>query len=263
MTGTDEYTYAGHTGTDINLPRYKHEDYLQVALSDPDGFPTVIAAQSGEVVEFNFEDRGGCLWKEGKEYQFDNATDSLGTICGGRCKDKKCAGNYVIIDHDPDGSRDLLDNCGYRYTAYYHLQQEYPAPFVKGQPISMGDRIGDVGSSGESSQPHLHFEVWNKRLNPAELHSTPPTENNDGTRKTSGDLNPDYLNGVVDPFYSWVVSDGNPAPGHSLWQDQCSLPIYSRRFFHVSDYAYPGLLRDGFGILPQTAAERQIACPPF
>lgn len=54
-------------------------------------------------------------------------------------------GNHVVIKHS-DG----------RYTLYGHLS----ASVVRaGQTVSAGQMIGNVGSTGNSSGPHLHFEV--------------------------------------------------------------------------------------------------------
>jgi murein DD-endopeptidase MepM/ murein hydrolase activator NlpD len=65
-------------------------------------------------------------------------------------------GHTVIIVH-PDGMR----------TLYGHLSE---IQVSEGQSIGQGDQIGTVGSTGRSTGPHLHFEVWeagsNRRLNP-------------------------------------------------------------------------------------------------
>lgn len=57
------------------------------------------------------------------------------------------AGFFVTLDHD-DGLR----------TKYFHLVSA--APVQTGQRVSEGQSIGSVGSTGSSSGPHLHFEVW-------------------------------------------------------------------------------------------------------
>jgi murein DD-endopeptidase MepM/ murein hydrolase activator NlpD/uncharacterized protein YraI len=45
------------------------------------------------------------------------------------------------------------------YIAYRHMWN--PTKYVKlGQTVSVGKRIADVGSSGPSSGPHVHVEVW-------------------------------------------------------------------------------------------------------
>ncbi len=54
-------------------------------------------------------------------------------------------GNKVDIDH------------GFNYlTRYAHLSK---IDVVAGQRVSRGDKIGEVGSTGKSTGPHLHYEV--------------------------------------------------------------------------------------------------------
>lgn len=84
----------------------------------------VIAAQSGEVVTAN----KGC-----KSFGPKN--------CGGGY------GNYIIIKHD-DGN----------YTLYAHLHQG-TLKVKKGTKVNQGQVIAGVGSSGDSTGAHLHFEV--------------------------------------------------------------------------------------------------------
>ena len=67
------------------------------------------------------------------------------TFSGG---DNSGYGNYVIIDH------------GSGYTTLYGHCSSLVA--VTGQDVNQGDLIGYVGSTGNSTGPHLHFEI---RLN--------------------------------------------------------------------------------------------------
>ncbi|MBT2270641.1 peptidoglycan DD-metalloendopeptidase family protein [Rhodococcus qingshengii] len=60
-------------------------------------------------------------------------------------------GNWVIIDTDVDGKRIS--------TVYGHMSAG--AIKVKsGDQVTAGQEIAAVGNEGESSGPHLHFEVW-------------------------------------------------------------------------------------------------------
>ncbi|HEY6022386.1 MAG TPA: LysM peptidoglycan-binding domain-containing M23 family metallopeptidase, partial [Candidatus Paceibacterota bacterium] len=54
-------------------------------------------------------------------------------------------GNYVVISH-PNGTQ----------TLYGHMSRVLVGP---GESVSEGEVIGKVGSTGESTGPHLHFEV--------------------------------------------------------------------------------------------------------
>ena len=58
------------------------------------------------------------------------------------------AGNYVVIDGDGT-------DVDY---AYMHLQG--PALFDKGERVLTGQRIGNVGDTGDAHGCHLHFEAW-------------------------------------------------------------------------------------------------------
>jgi murein DD-endopeptidase MepM/ murein hydrolase activator NlpD len=68
--------------------------------------------------------------------------------------DKDCAAtnataNYLIIQHS-DGS----------YGLYWHLKMGSLTAKAVGQTVTLGEFLGIVGSSGSSTAPHLHFEIW-------------------------------------------------------------------------------------------------------
>jgi len=60
----------------------------------------------------------------------------------------KRLGNYIGIRHS-----------NAYYTYYGHLKKNSIAVSV-GDSVNSGDIIGQVGSSGNSTDPHLHFELW-------------------------------------------------------------------------------------------------------
>ncbi len=68
-------------------------------------------------------------------------------------------GNYIRIRH----------NNGYK-TAYAHLSN-YKKGISKGVRVNQGEVIGYVGSTGNSTGPHLHYEIiyQNKHINPLKL----------------------------------------------------------------------------------------------
>jgi murein DD-endopeptidase MepM/ murein hydrolase activator NlpD len=56
-------------------------------------------------------------------------------------------GNYAVIEA-PDGAQQ----------AYLHMIE--PATVRKGQQVTAGQPIGNVGETGNASGCHLHFELW-------------------------------------------------------------------------------------------------------
>lgn len=57
------------------------------------------------------------------------------------------AGNYLIVKHAPQV-----------YLTFVHLQTNSIAVAV-GQQLQKGEFLGNVGHSGNSTSPHLHFQV--------------------------------------------------------------------------------------------------------
>jgi murein DD-endopeptidase MepM/ murein hydrolase activator NlpD len=69
-------------------------------------------------------------------------------------RSKSGYGNQIVIDH----------GFGYK-TMYAHLQS---FKVRAGEHVKRGQVIGTVGSTGKSTSPHLHYEVWknNQAVNP-------------------------------------------------------------------------------------------------
>jgi murein DD-endopeptidase MepM/ murein hydrolase activator NlpD len=63
------------------------------------------------------------------------------------CDGYPMTANYVILEHEG----------GYR-TLYWHMKTDSVAVTV-GQSVACGETLGLVGSSGNSSGPHLHFQL--------------------------------------------------------------------------------------------------------
>lgn len=113
-------TYDGHNGTDIRL---KSMD------SQRDGVP-VLAAAAGRVLRAR-----------------DKVPDvSVRDLPPGALAGQEC-GNGVVIDHG-DGLQ----------TQYCHLA-EGSIKVKPGQQVAAGTPIGDIGLSGQTEYPHLHFTV--------------------------------------------------------------------------------------------------------
>lgn len=95
------------------------------------GSATIIAAADGVVVDT-------------EESQYDHChTENTEVTCDGH----PIAANYVILEHE-----------GGLVTRYWHLMTDSVVVEV-GDEVACGDVLGMMGSSGNSTMPHLHFEV--------------------------------------------------------------------------------------------------------
>jgi hypothetical protein len=162
-------TYDGHKGTDIRLRTYV----------EMDRGVDVLAAAPGTVLRI----RDG----------MDDVSIRVGGVAAIKNRE---AGNGVIIDHG-DGW----------VTQYAHMKKGSVA--VKpGQQVAAGDRLGEVGLSGDTEFPHLHFEV---------RHNDRP----------------------VDPFTDETIGAGCGVMDHPLWRPEIAKAM---------GYLPSGLLASGFAL---------------
>jgi murein DD-endopeptidase MepM/ murein hydrolase activator NlpD len=123
--------YRGHTGTDVYVS------------SVDDGVP-VTAALEGEVAAM-------------ADGRYDRCPDPNVPDCEPRPLDDLTRlwgfdpGNFVLLRH-PEGGDAAL-------TLYAHLRTGSVRVAV-GQRVTRGEKLGEVGSSGNALTPHLHFSVW-------------------------------------------------------------------------------------------------------
>ncbi len=130
----------------------------------------------------------------------DCPTSNSQSSCGGGY------GNYVIIQHT-DGN----------YTLYAHLY-EHSITVVAGDSVSQGQVIAKMGSSGNSTGAHLHFEVregqnaYSATVDPLNYisASTPRVININFDTATGGE---------EDEFLHWLIS----MEGHSKIIGDCYL----------------------------------------
>ena len=84
-----------------------------------------------------------------------------GEVIHAGCPANGCAlgyGKYVLIQHDVDGN----GKADY-YTLYAHLSV---INTVNGAKVGGGQKIGEIGSTGTSTGPHLHLEIQDANKKP-------------------------------------------------------------------------------------------------
>jgi murein DD-endopeptidase MepM/ murein hydrolase activator NlpD len=127
------------------LLRSHFEDYYDYGAD-------VLAAAGGRVIfVVNDQPQDPAAMKQPQENQEEYfarlQTDQAARLAKGATG---LAGNYVMIDHGDS-----------EYSLYAHLQPGSVRVHI-GDQVKSGDVIGKLGSSGNSTEPHLHFQVCDK-----------------------------------------------------------------------------------------------------
>jgi murein DD-endopeptidase MepM/ murein hydrolase activator NlpD len=68
-------------------------------------------------------------------------------------------GVYAKVEH-------LID--GRKYVSLYAHMQFGSLQVIPGQVVRVGDQIGAVGNTGQSTGPHLHLEIWRDGTTPVD-----------------------------------------------------------------------------------------------
>ncbi|WP_428563983.1 MAG: M23 family metallopeptidase [Solidesulfovibrio sp. DCME] len=151
--------YPGHVGTDIRVTQATMDTGLDV-----------LAAEAGTVLWVFDGWKDHCSTTDANDAQCqaptgpDEPNTSSGyrrcTALGPYCEDGigQCfwcfyGGNVVVIKHDA--------SLGVFATGYQHLKTN-SIVVVPGQVVKKGQKIAQVGDAGNSTGPHLHFDVWEK-----------------------------------------------------------------------------------------------------
>ncbi|WP_336084081.1 peptidoglycan DD-metalloendopeptidase family protein [Nocardia sp. SSK8] len=97
-------------------------------------------------------------------------------------------GNWIVVDS--------VDTNGRAYSAVYGHMWDHGVRVRTGQTVTAGQPIGTVGSAGESSGPHLHFEIvpggrftGGRQIDPMPWLDGAPTPDVGGARAFSSDPN--------------------------------------------------------------------------
>jgi uncharacterized protein YgiM (DUF1202 family) len=97
--------------------------------------------------------RGSSTYHLGQDFGASRGTDVRAVAAGtvSRAGAVRGFGQWVVIDHKIGGVK---------YSSLYAHVIDGDGRVKKGQKVKKGQHIADVGSTGTSTSPHLHLEMW-------------------------------------------------------------------------------------------------------
>jgi hypothetical protein len=194
-------SYDGHKGTDFGVP----------TLADMQAGVDVLAAASGTV-------RGLRDGMTDKEYTTEMAAEIDGRDCG----------NGVVLVHE-----------GGWETQYCHMKQG-SVQVRKGDTVSEGTVLGQVGLSGRTQFPHMHLSVrhMGKVVDPFDPDGILNCETESGDSKTLWRNPPKYIAGdVLDVGFTIKVPDFDSVKAGTAGQPDVPADAPALVFF---SYAFGG-----------------------
>ncbi|MBI5877486.1 MAG: peptidoglycan DD-metalloendopeptidase family protein [Chloroflexi bacterium] len=195
-------TYDSHRGTDIALWPYSWNKFQA-------GDVQIVAAADGVILD-----------RQSQTVVDDHCLTSTDNTLG----------NYIVLQH-ADGW----------ITIYGHMRYNSLTAKGVGQTVTLGEVIGAVGSSGNSSGPHLHFEV-RTALGASTLWTDPYT----------GSANPAASHWLSQrPYYDSAIN--KLATSTALPQSESCLPTVTNiqdSFALPAHVAFQVYYRDYQGALP-------------
>ncbi|MDP6852560.1 MAG: M23 family metallopeptidase [Candidatus Marinimicrobia bacterium] len=149
-----------------NLSYSELTEAVEEKKDDLLAFPAIFPVKKGrEKLSSNFGYRRDPFSQKYKHHDGHDFSASIGasvvSTANGRVKKSKywgSFGNYIEVDHGN----------GY-VTVYGHLSSR---AVKKGDKVFRGQKIGEVGNTGRSTAPHLHYEIQykNKALDPVDFY---------------------------------------------------------------------------------------------
>ena len=155
---TETYAELEEAATQVTQAQTEYNEDQATAQAYTDEYEEVMAESrvspvaEGEYTSTGHYGQAGPMWSTGyhtgEDYAAPTGTD---VVAAG-------SGTVVEVVHgDPAyGNRIVIEHENGYYTTYNHLSS---TDVVVGDEVTAGDKIGEVGSTGNSSGSHLHFEV--------------------------------------------------------------------------------------------------------
>jgi murein DD-endopeptidase MepM/ murein hydrolase activator NlpD len=165
------WTVAENGWLNIGREEWVHGDWVKIEQKPPDTVNTSIIRPVNAPISQLFGDRHDYYFKtfripghNGTDYAAPQGTP-LVAIADGKVRtvstDPTGYGNWVEVYHPALRL----------YSLYAHLHR---TDVVSGQFVQQGDRVGLMGSTGNSTGPHLHFEIRLAKLDDEPKHQEWP-----------------------------------------------------------------------------------------